>query len=149
MGNIHCLNPVLWKKESRLSYSKEACQSLLLKSQGKFRSAELSFREGLYDSAVSDLYYSAFQTISALMVLRGVSIHKHTYVRSYINKELGLKGIVSLDLVKMYNILMTSREDADYKPNVFHDKEFVSDLLNKVKRWNNEIRTLIDADLQQ
>lgn len=51
-----------------MNYSKDACDSLLHKAKGKFRSAELSYNEGLFDSAVSDLYYSAFQSVCALMV---------------------------------------------------------------------------------
>jgi uncharacterized protein (UPF0332 family) len=130
-----------------LNYSVDACKSLLSKAKGKFRSAELSFREDLFDSAVSDLYYSAFQTVCALMVLRGLSIKKHTHVRGFVNKELGLKGIVPLELVKMYNILMTSREDADYKPNVFHEKEYVEEVIEKVNKFNLELQMLIKAEL--
>jgi uncharacterized protein (UPF0332 family) len=130
-----------------LNYSVDACKSLLSKAKGKFRSAELSFREDLFDSAVSDLYYSAFQTVCALMVLRGLSIKKHTHVGGFVNKELGLKGIVPLELVKMYNILMTSREDADYKPNVFHEKEYVEEVIEKVNKFNLELQMLIKAEL--
>ncbi len=130
-----------------MNYSVDACKSLLSKAKGKFRSAELSYHEDLYDSAISDLYYSAFQTVCALMVLRGLSIKKHTHVRRFVNKELGLKGIVPLELVKMYNILMTSREDADYKPNVFHEKEYVEEIIEKVNKFNSELQNLINAEL--
>lgn len=137
---------MLWKKEFKLNYSIDACKSLLLKAKGKYRSAELSFNEGLYDSAVSDLYYSAFQTVCALMVIRGLSIKKHTHVRGFVNKELGLKGIVPLELVKMYNVLMTSREDADYKPNVYHEEEYVKKIMEQVKQFNSELHKLINIE---
>lgn len=130
-----------------MNYSIDACNCLLIKAKGKFRSAELSFNDGLFDSAVSDLYYSAFQTVCALMVLRGLSIKKHTHVRGFVNKELGLTGVVSLELVKMYNVLMTSREDADYKPDVFHEKEYVEEVIEKVRKFNVELQKLINDGL--
>ena len=78
------------------------------------------------------------------MVLRGLSIKKHTHVRGFVNKELGLTGVVSLELVKMYNVLMTSREDADYKPDVFHEKEYVEEVIDKVRKFNVELQKLIN-----
>lgn len=49
------------------------------------------------DNAVSDLYYSAFQSVSALMVYKVLITDKHTHVRAFVNTELGLKGLLSLD----------------------------------------------------
>lgn len=72
-----------------MKHSVEACKSMLKKSRGKFRSAQLAFDDDLFDSAISDLYYSAFQVVCALMVLKGLSVNKHTQVRAFVNRDLG------------------------------------------------------------
>jgi uncharacterized protein (UPF0332 family) len=40
------------------------------------------------------MYYSAFQTVTALLIIRGDMINKHTHVRGFVNKELALKGFI-------------------------------------------------------
>lgn len=88
---------------------------MLLKSEGSFVSAQSdSAREKTLSRAISSYYYACFQCTVALMLLRGVPVSKHTFVRSFVNKELILKGLLPGELGKFYNDLMDSRSDADY-----------------------------------
>lgn len=68
-----------------MNYNEEACSILLRKAKQKFETAEYTLSKGFLDSCVSDLYYSAFQTVIALMVLKGESSSKHVRVRQWAN----------------------------------------------------------------
>lgn len=77
------------------------------------------------------------------MVIDGISVSKHTHVRSYVNKELGYKGLIPVELVKMYNKLMDSREEADYRPMIANDKIYCEHLLSAVREFNDKVRGII------
>jgi uncharacterized protein (UPF0332 family) len=64
-----------------LSYKKKASQAMLQKAEEKLNSAKDDFQAGRYDSCISNTYYSAFQTVTALLIIRGDMINKHTHVR--------------------------------------------------------------------
>lgn len=127
-----------------MRYNK-AAEVMVQKAQQKFSLAELSLEKGLYDSCVSALYYSAFQYVTALILLRGEKVsNKHTYVRGWVSKNLGLTGLIPNHLVKMYNRLMDHRAEADYSAEVSFGKEEVSGLLEQVKEFNQAILNLME-----
>lgn len=97
-----------------LSYNNRAKQAMLRKAEEKLASAKDDYREGRYDSCISNLYYSAFQTVTVLLIVRGDLVNKHTHVRAFVNGELVAKGLIDKSHAKMYNKLMDFRSDADY-----------------------------------
>lgn len=129
-----------------MKFNEIACKSLLSKSDNKFKSGESNLKEGRIDSAVGDLYYSAFQSVCALMVLLGKSTSKHTAVRAFVSRELGLTGLINLDLSKMYNKLMDMRHDADYSTDISFTEENVIPLINQVMEFNAAIKELINKE---
>jgi uncharacterized protein (UPF0332 family) len=131
-----------------LRYSK-ASETMLGKARQKFILAELSFEKGLYDSCVSELYYSAFQTITALILQRGEAVsNKHTYIRAWVGKNLGVTGLISIDLVRMYNRLMDHRTVADYSAEVSFAKEEVDLLKSQVRLFNDAVIKLMEKELR-
>lgn len=116
---------------------------LLVKSKSSYNSAVRDHENGSNDRAISSLYYSCFQALFAYMLHTGKSSSKHTYVRSFLNKELTLTGKVPVELSKMYNELMDMRSDADYSPTVLFTSEEVSELFEPVQRFNEVMESLI------
>jgi uncharacterized protein (UPF0332 family) len=127
----------------RLNYN-DFIDVLLQKSEQSYSSANGDFERGNYDRAVSSLYYSAFQALSALMLSEGLNSNKHSHVRSYLNKELVMKGKISIELGRMYNKLMDNRDDADYSPIVRFSKDDVAYYLTKVNDFNSSINSLMN-----
>ena len=119
---------------------------MLKKAAASFLSAQNDFETELYDRAISSLYYSAFQTIVALMLLRGESVSKHTHVRSFVNKELKLPGHIPIELSNMYNVLMGMRADADYNAEIFFTRDEVGHLITQVEEFNRIVRKLIENE---
>lgn len=116
---------------------------MLSKSEGSYSSALTDISNGIYDRAVSSLYYSAFQIVTALMLQSGVVSKSHTQTRSYVNRNLVQTGLISVELGKMYNRLMDFRADADYSDTVHFTEIQVKSLQNEVQEFNKKIRSLI------
>jgi uncharacterized protein (UPF0332 family) len=106
-------------------------------------SAKDDYKNERYDSCIGNLYYSAFQTVSALLIAKGDYLNKLTHVRAFVNKELAKNRLISRDAAKMYNKLMDYRSDADYNNEFFFDKSKAEEMLTAVEQFNNEVNLLI------
>lgn len=123
-----------------------AVKVLLNKSKNKYESALSDFHASRYDTSVSGLYYSCFQSVVALMISRGQTETKHTHVRAFVNKELARKGLLEKRLVKFYNKLMEDRSDADYSPSIIFEESAVAILMDLTIEFNQAILQLIEKD---
>ena len=121
-----------------MSYSETAKKVMLQKSKEKYESALDDLAKERYDSCVSNLYYLAFQVMTAYMIQEGVLSNKHTHVRSFVNKELANKGLISKESAKLYNRLMDQRFDADYDVGLA-EKEDARELLLGTEKFLDEI----------
>jgi uncharacterized protein (UPF0332 family) len=126
-----------------LSFCEKAKEAMLRKATEKLASAKDDYRFERYDSCISNLYYSAFQTVTALLIVRGDLLKKHTHVRAFVNRELASKGLIDKSFAKMYNQLMDFRSDADYNSDVFFDRQIAKELLVGVEQFNEAIVKLI------
>jgi len=99
-------------------FRNKSAMVLLRKAEDKLKGAETALKQGRYDDCISDAYYACFQSVLALMTIRGEAGRKHQYTRQWVNKELARTGSLSLELTKHYNALMDKRADADYSPEV-------------------------------
>ncbi|MFB5673689.1 HEPN domain-containing protein [Paenibacillus terreus] len=129
-----------------MSFKDEAVKSFLKRAKGKYSAALYSFENEDYPAAIASLYYSAFQSVSALMIHRDVPENKHTQVRAWVGKELFRKGLISSDLAKMYNRLMDDRQDADYKPTVNITREMVETYIQPVKEFHSIILKIVQQE---
>jgi uncharacterized protein (UPF0332 family) len=129
-----------------LTYSEKAKKAMLRKATEKLASAKDDYQSARYDSCISNLYYSAFQTVTALLISQGDLLSKHTHVRAFVNRELAQKGLIDKSLAKLYNKLMDLRSDADYNSDVFFDQEIAKELLVGVEQSNQAITNLIKID---
>lgn len=121
----------------------DAARVMLRKSAAALRSAKASLEVASCDRAVSDLYYSAFQAAVALMIIRKETSTKHTHVRAFVNRELANKGLLPVELAKMYNKLMDLRDEADYSPEYEVSRESVIELIPVVEKFNLIMEELV------
>lgn len=130
-----------------MSYSENAKKVMLRKAAQNLASAKDDYKSDRYDSCISSLYYSAFQTVTALLIIRGEAFSKHTQVRAFVNRDLANTGLIPTTFAQMYNQLMDFRFDADYSSdNIFLDPEIAKELLSGVEQFNNEIIKLIEKE---
>lgn len=58
--------------------SDEICKSYLIKSDKCSRVAKLAFNAGIYENAVSEAYYSIYNTVTALFYKCGIRCENHS-----------------------------------------------------------------------
>lgn len=126
-------------------YREKAMEIMLRKAKEKFESAVDDLQKGRYDSCISNLYYSAFQTVTAYMIAQGQATSKHTHARAYVNRELANAGLISKESAKLYNRLMDDRSDADYNVEIFDQAE-AEKMLEGVRLFNEAIRGILGMD---
>ncbi len=99
-------------------YREKAMEVMLRKAMEKFESAIDDLQKGRYDSCISNLYYSAFQTVTAYMIAQGQATSKHTHARAYVNRELANAGLISKAFSQRRNVVMDTPRTFDASPIV-------------------------------
>jgi len=122
-------------------------EGMLNKSEGSYISAMRDAQsEETFARAVSSFYYACFQSVVAFMLLRGETVSKHRFVRSFVNQELVLKKLLSNELGKFYNELMDCRSDADYSPTVVFSRAQVDALAGSAEKFIRTMRAIIERE---
>lgn len=119
------------------------------KAKSKYEASVENFDKGRYDSCVSEAYYACFQTVVALMVVRGVSEKKHTHVRGFVNKELARPGLIEIRFSRFYNELLDNRELADYNQSVEFGREECIGLKEHTSEFMQQIINLINKEINE
>lgn len=122
-----------------MSYNDQAIKIMLKKANEKYLSASDDYKSGRYDSCIGNLYYAAYQTVTAYMISKGQLAKKHTHVRAFVNKELARKGLITREAAKVYNQLMDDRSDADYNFDIIFDRTDAKVMMEGVKAFCDEI----------
>lgn len=115
----------------------------------KLKGAKTALEQDRYDDCVSDSYYACFQSVLSLMTIQGDASRKHQHTRQWVNKELGKKSKLPLDLTKHYNTLMDKRADADYSPEIEFDYEEATEILTKTEQFVEKLKLLIEEELNR
>ncbi|MEK6938608.1 MAG: HEPN domain-containing protein [Nanoarchaeota archaeon] len=69
--------------------SEEISESYLIKSEKCFRVAKLAFDAGIYENAVSEAYYSIYNTVTALFYKCGIKCENHSAAVILIKRLFG------------------------------------------------------------
>jgi len=109
---------------------------LLSRARESLEEAKILAGSGHWNTCVSRLYYSCFYAASALLEFRGLSSSKHSGVRSLFNNNFAKTGMISKDVVAIYNDLFDRRQESDYGP-------FLSFEETDVKPWFEEVEHFV------
>ena len=94
------------------------------KARESMEAAQSEYDSGRYATAVRDLYYACFYSLTAVLLKKGISFKKHTAVKAALHKDLIKTGIVQPEWGKFYNKIFDSRHEGDYQPlRVFEAEE--------------------------
>ena len=109
-----------------------------MKAEQKYFSAVDDFHSNRFDSCISNLYYSAFQTVCSYLIIMNEMGNKHKYVRTIVNR-LAKEKIITKDSAKIYNQLMELRSEADYRYDIIFNEEITKRFLIGVQSFNAEV----------
>ncbi len=82
----------------------------------RLRAAEVLFKEGFYNDAITRAYYAIHSISRALLILYDIRATTHEGVKTMLSKQLVREAkVLSSDFAKKFSILKALREDADYE----------------------------------
>jgi len=95
-------------------------------------------------SAVNRIYYSLFYEVSALLLTRNFSAHRHTGVRSMFNQHFVKTGLVDVEIGKFYSKMYDFRQEGDYDDLVYFEEEEVKSWFESAEKYIVALEKCID-----
>jgi uncharacterized protein (UPF0332 family)/predicted nucleotidyltransferase len=130
--------------EEEMAEARERTVGDWLRSAGEaLKDAEVLASGERWSRCVSALYYSAFYAVTALLLQRGLRFSRHAAVQGAFNAHFGRTGIISPDLVDLYNGLYRRRRYADYDPWSEFTAEDVRPLIDDTRRFLSAVERLL------
>lgn len=84
------------------------------KARQFFGDAEANLREGRLNTAVNRSYYAALNAVRSLLILKGANPGTHEGNVTMLSLRFVKPGLMSVDVVKSFKILLARRTDVDY-----------------------------------
>ena len=93
--------------------------------------------------AANRIYYACFYAVSALLLSRDLSSHKHSGVLSLFNRHFVKTGLIPVELGKFYSRLFDTRTESDYTDLVTIDLKEIQDNLKTAEIFIPAVKSLI------
>jgi uncharacterized protein (UPF0332 family) len=126
----------------------EVVRYWLGKAEESMASARREFEGGSLTFTMNRLYYSAFYTVSALLMARKLSFKKHSGVRAAFHKHFIRTGTVEAKWGRLYDRLFGDRQEGDYMAFISFETSYVETQLNQCALFLEYIRPLILSFLE-
>ena len=131
------------KPEQKLEYIHYRIES----ARTTLKAAIVLAENGFWNSAVNRLYYSLFYTVSALLYTTGISVKKHSSVKSQFTLHYVKTGKIDKKYGQLLSDLFDWRQKGDYE-NIFdYDEESVMPLIPAVEEMLDVLESLIKKKL--
>jgi len=105
--------------------------------------AKIMFDAGRINTYVNRLYYACFYAVSALLLTRGFSTSKHSYLRSLMHREFVKTGLIPKELGDHFDLLFDNRLKGDYADFIRFKAEHVAAWLKPTEEFIDHIESLI------
>ena len=134
------------KKEGSLKLvepSEEIAKSYTLKSEKCIKVAKLAYEAGIYENAISEAYYSIYNSVLSLFFKCGIKCENHSAALILIKKLFGLE-----ELYLIFSELKKDRIDNQYYVPLVGaepiEKEKCLERINITKKFNNKLKSYSD-----
>ncbi|MGQ9833267.1 MAG: HEPN domain-containing protein [Candidatus Villigracilaceae bacterium] len=108
-------------------------------AQEMLAAARVNLDHNFYASSVNRSYYAVFYAANALLATLGEARSKHSGVISMFRQRFIKTGELPAELSEIYGDLMNSRQSGDYDINTRIEMETAEQLLEKARRFVNEV----------
>ncbi|MBI2001336.1 MAG: HEPN domain-containing protein [candidate division NC10 bacterium] len=95
--------------------------------------ARANLREGRHKTAINRSYYAALSAVRSVLILEGANPETHEGAVTMLSLRLVKPGLLSIDLVKNFKLLLSRRADADYGDFDTIDKADAEDAIRIVE----------------
>jgi uncharacterized protein len=114
-------------------------------AQESIASAHREIHEDALHTVTNRIYYAAFYAVSALLLERGLSFKKHTGVRAALHKNFIQTGEIDREWGRFYERIFEKRNEGDYLPFVFLNREETKIDLHACSEFLEVIRGLLKS----
>ena len=119
-----------YKKEDIIKYS-------IARAYESFDEAKILAEVNHWNTVANRLYYSCFYIVKALLIKTDISASTHAGVKSQFFKHFIKSEILEVNLGKLFFDLSGKRQEGDYQPLYYFDKESIFPLIEKAKGFIN------------
>ena len=118
---------------------KHEVQLYIENAQEMLASAKVNLDNDFYASCVNRSYYAVFYAANALLATLGEARSKHSGVIGVFRQRFIKTGELPAELSEIYGDLMNSRQNGDYDINTRIEMETAKELLEKSRRFTDEV----------
>ncbi|TAL27525.1 MAG: HEPN domain-containing protein [Nitrospirae bacterium] len=79
-----------------------------------FEDAKANFKENRYKTAINRSYYAALSAARAILILEGANPETHEGIVTMLSLRFIKPGILPVDIIKKFKVLLSRRTDVDY-----------------------------------
>ncbi len=76
--------------------------------------ARANYKDGRYKTSVNRSYYAALNAVRAILILEGANPETHEGTITMLSLRFIKPGLLSIDIIKKFKILLSRRTDVDY-----------------------------------
>ena len=132
-----------------MSTKKELIKYRINKSWDIFQEAEILFKARKKSGTINRLYYSLFNMIIAILLLKDIHVKTHKGIYLKFSQFFIKTGIFSIELSKLFNTLLSYRQNADYENFQDIDLAEVELLKNRTKLALEELENYIRQNMDK
>jgi uncharacterized protein (UPF0332 family) len=119
--------------------NKHEVQLYIENAQEMLAAAKVNLDNDFYATGVNRSYYAVFYAANALLATLGEARSKHSDVISVFRQRFIKTGELPAELSEIYGDLMNSRQSGDYDLNTRVEMETARELLEKARRFVDEV----------
>jgi len=123
--------------------SEDLIKYKLERSGETLEEAKIMLRSSHLFGAANRIYYACFYAVSALLLSKDLSSHKHSGVLSLFNRHFVKTGLIPVELGKFYSRLFDTRTESDYADLVTIDLKEIQDNLKTAEIFIPAVKSLI------
>ncbi len=95
--------------------------------------AQANLREGRHKTAINRSYYAALSAVRSILILEGANPETHEGAVTMLSLRLVRPGLLPIEVVKNFKLLLSRRTDADYGDFDTLDKADAEDAIRIVE----------------
>ena len=122
---------------------RENIQAELEGAEKTLSEAELLFKNGFFNGAVSRLYYSLLYSMRALLLTKGLEPKSHEGALRLFGLHFIKEGLFETKASHIFSKMMKYREEADYNPAFLFTREDFIALRKEVGELSKRIRSYL------
>ena len=95
-------------------------------------------------STVNRIYYALFYEVSALLMTKNLSSHKHSGVMALFNQHFIKTGIIAVEIGKFYSEMFGFRQEGDYDDFFYFKEREVEEWFQKAEKYIKAIEEYLE-----